>query len=67
MQLRLVSDLALSVRPVWYAGIGVPQITAVMDCYDVAKEYGDSDHRRRWYQVFRRYDRSDRSRRQMSA
>lgn len=22
------------------AGIGVPQITAVMDCYDVAKEYG---------------------------
>lgn len=22
------------------AGIGVPQITAIMDCYDVAKEYG---------------------------
>ena len=22
------------------AGIGVPQITAVMDCYEVAKEYG---------------------------
>lgn len=22
------------------AGIGVPQITAVMDCYAVAKEYG---------------------------
>ena len=22
------------------AGIGVPQITAVMDCYEVAREYG---------------------------
>ena len=36
----MVSDLVLSVLPVWYAGIGVPQITAVMDCYEVAKEYG---------------------------
>ena len=27
------------------AGIGVPQMTAVMDCYEVAKEYWYSDHR----------------------
>ena len=46
------------------AGIGVPQITAVMDCYEAAKECRNSDHRRWWYQVFRRYDKSDRSRSQ---
>ena len=40
------------------AGIGVPQITAVMDCYAVAKEYG-----RRRYQVFRRCYKGSRSRR----
>ena len=28
------------------AGIGVPQITAVMDCYEVAKELRYSGHRR---------------------
>ena len=49
------------------AGIGVPQITAVMDCYKVAKEVWHSDHRRWRYQVFRRYDEGDRSRWQMSA
>ena len=31
------------------AGIGVPQITAVMDCYEVAKEYGSSNYCRWWY------------------
>ena len=38
------------------AGIGVPQITAIMDCYEVAKEVRYSDHRRRRYQILRRYD-----------
>ena len=28
------------------AGIGVPQITAVMDCYEVANRLRYSDHRR---------------------
>ena len=28
------------------AGIGVPQITAIMDCYEVAKEYNRSEERR---------------------
>ena len=37
------------------AGIGVPQITAVMDCYEVAKRVWYSDHRRWRYQVLRRY------------
>ncbi len=31
------------------AGIGVPQITAVMDCYEAAEEYGNSDYCRWWY------------------
>lgn len=44
------------------AGIGVPQITAVMDCYKVAKEYGIPIHCRWRYQVFWRYDEGDRSR-----
>ncbi len=35
------------------AGIGVPQITAVMDCYAVARRIWYPDHRRRRYQVFR--------------
>lgn len=38
------------------AGIGVPQITAVMNCYAVAKEYGGTDHRRRRNQVLWRFD-----------
>ena len=33
-------DLVQSVLHVVVAGIGVPQISAVMDCYEVAKEYG---------------------------
>ena len=37
------------------AGIGVPQITAIMDCYEVAKRIWYSDHCRWWNQVFRRY------------
>ena len=37
------------------AGIGVPQITAVMDCYEVAKRIRYSDYCRWRYQVFRRY------------
>ena len=44
------------------AGIGVPQITAVMDCYEVAKEYGVPDYCRWWNQVFRRHCKSNRSR-----
>ena len=44
------------------AGIGVPQITAVMDCYNADKRIWCTDHRRWWYQVFRRYDESDCSR-----
>ena len=36
----MVSDLVLSVPHVVVAGIGVPQITAIMDCYAAAKEYG---------------------------
>ena len=35
------------------AGIGVPQITAVMNCYAVAGSVRYPDHCRRWYQVFR--------------
>ena len=31
------------------AGIGVPQVTAIMDCYKVAKEYGCSNYCRWWY------------------
>ena len=31
------------------AGIGVPQITAVMDCYEAAKRVGNSDYCRWWY------------------
>ena len=38
------------------AGIGVPQITAVMDCYEVANRLWYSDHRRWRYQILRRYD-----------
>ncbi len=34
------SDLDLSVQHVFIAGIGVPQITAVMDCYEAADKYG---------------------------
>ena len=44
------------------AGIGVPQITAVMDCYEVAKRIWYSDYCRRWYQVFRRCYQGNRSR-----
>ena len=62
MQLRLVSDLDLSVQHVVVAGIGVPQVTAVMDCYEVADQLRNSDHRRWRYQVFRRYYQGDRSR-----
>ena len=35
------------------AGIGVPQITAIMDCYEVANRLWHSDHCRWRYQVFR--------------
>ncbi len=31
------------------AGIGVPQITAVMDCYEVAERVWNSDYCRWWY------------------
>ena len=41
------------------AGIGVPQITAIMDCYEVAEGVWHSGNRRRRYQVFRRYDQGD--------
>ena len=44
------------------AGIGVPQVTAVMDCYAVAKSNGIPVIADRWYQVFRRYDKGDCSR-----
>ena len=37
------------------AGIGVPQITAVYDCACAAAEVRHSGHRRRRYQVLRRY------------
>ena len=43
------------------AGIGVPQITAVMECSCEGVRY--SDHRRRRYQVFRRCYKGSRSRR----
>ena len=46
------------------AGIGVPQITAIMECYAAAKEAGIPHYRGRRYQIFRRYDQSDRSRSQ---
>ena len=62
MQLKLVSDLVLSVQHVWFAGIGVPQITAVMDCYSVAKRVWYPDYRRWRVLNTRRYDKSDRSR-----
>ena len=44
------------------AGIGVPQITAVMDCYEVANRIWNSDYRRWRYQIFRRYDKGNCSR-----
>ena len=44
------------------AGIGVPQITAVMDCYEVANRVWYPDHRRWRNQILRRYDQGDRSR-----
>ena len=37
------------------AGIGVPQITAIMDSYEVAERIWNSYYSRRRYQVFRRY------------
>ena len=40
MRLRLVSDRVLSVQHVVVAGIGVPQVTAVMSAYEEAKKYG---------------------------
>ena len=40
MQLRSESDLGSICTTRVVAGIGVPQITAVMDCYEVAKRYG---------------------------
>ena len=44
------------------AGIGVPQITAVMDCYNVAKEYGVPIIADGGIKYLRRYDKSNRRR-----
>ncbi len=62
MPSKLESDLDLSVRHVSLQVSVFRRYTAVMDCYAVAKEYGHSGYRRRWYQVFRRYDKGDCSR-----
>ena len=44
------------------AGIGVPQITAVMDCYTCCKRIRCADYCRRRHQIFRRHDESNRRR-----
>ena len=62
MQLRLVSDLDPSVPTRVVAGIGVPQITAVMDCYEAAKEYGIPIIADGGIKVFRRCHKGNRSR-----
>ena len=49
------------------AGIGVPQVTAVMNCYEVAKEYGIPIIAQRGGQNARRHVRGCRSRRQCAA
>ena len=41
------------------AGVGVPQLTAIMDCVEAAKASGDTGDRRRWHQIFRRSGESD--------
>ena len=47
------------------AGVGVPQLTAILDSVEVARERRHSRHRRRRHQIFRRSRQGDRRRRRM--
>ena len=42
------------------AGIGVPQVTAILDCAEAAEKRGRRDHRRRRDQLLRRHHQGDR-------
>ena len=47
------------------AGVGVPQLTAIMDAVEVARESRHAGHRRRRHQVFRRSRQGARRRRRL--